>query len=186
MKISNKMNLSAAVLLGFGLLTACQTNPSVVNNSTNNQPAVNKSAINISPPEAKNTNSNIQTENTETETDKPAGNSSATPTEAYKSAFAARQKKDIKGLKNVLSKKMLEFFTEMGKMDNETLDDQLKKLAETPQAAKAEVRSEKITGDKATLEYLDENGKWKPMDFVKEDGGWKLTMPNSPPINREN
>lgn len=184
MKIINNVNLLAAVLLGFALLTACQTKPPAAGNAAANQPAANKPATNISQPEAKNTNSNIQPENVETETDKPAGNSLATPTEAYKSAFAARQNKDIKGLKNVLSKKMLEFFTGMGNMDNETLDDQLKKLAETPQAAKAEVRSEKITGDKATLEYLDENGKWKPMDFVKEDGGWKLTMPALPPMNK--
>jgi hypothetical protein len=28
------------------------------------------------------------------------------------------------------------------------------------------------------LEYLDENGGWKWMDFVKEGDDWKLTLPN--------
>ena len=176
MKKINNINLITAVLLGLGIMTACQSKPSVSNSIASNQPA-NKSTTNISQPENKNINSNVQPEIIETEIDKPAGNSLATPTDAYRTAFAARQNKDLTNLKNVLSRKMLEFFTEMGRMNKKTLDDQLKELAETPQAAKAEVRGEKITNDKATLEYLDENGKWKPMDFVKEDGGWKLTMP---------
>ena len=39
------------------------------------------------------------------------------------------------------------------------------------------MRDEKITGNRAVLEFKDENGKWTEMDFVKEGGGWKLTLP---------
>lgn len=49
-------------------------------------------------------------------------------------------------------------------------------LCEKPQAATAEARNEKINGDKATIEYLDEKGGWSPMEFVKENGQWKLTI----------
>ncbi|CAN5405895.1 hypothetical protein BH20ACI2_BH20ACI2_09370 [soil metagenome] len=49
-------------------------------------------------------------------------------------------------------------------------------LCEKPQAPTAEVRNEKITGDRATIEYLDEYGNWSPMEFVKEDGVWTLTI----------
>ncbi|HEX3101479.1 MAG TPA: hypothetical protein VHQ01_06805 [Pyrinomonadaceae bacterium] len=102
-----------------------------------------------------------------------------TPTDAYKTAYTARKNKDIEGLKKVLSKDILDFFTMLGSADEKkkkSLDDMLKELCEHPQAATAEARNEKITGDKATIEYLDETGAWRPMDFVKEDGAWKLTI----------
>lgn len=41
------------------------------------------------------------------------------------------------------------------------------------------IRQRKNLGDLAALEYLDENGKWKLMGFVKEDGDWKMTVPDS-------
>jgi hypothetical protein len=78
-------------------------------------------------------------------------------------------------LKKVMSKDALEFFTMMG--DSKSPDEGLRQLMERPQAATAETRSEKINGDKATLEFLDEKGDWEPMDFVKEGGDWKLTIP---------
>ena len=102
-----------------------------------------------------------------------------TPTDAYKAAYTARKNKDIDGLKKVLSKDILEFFTMMGDADDKnkkSLDDMLRELCDRPQAATAEARNEKIDGDKATIEYLDETGGWGSMDFVKEDGVWKLTI----------
>ena len=102
-----------------------------------------------------------------------------TPTDAYKAAYTARKNKDIEGLKKVLSKDILDFFTMMGGADEKkkkSLDDMLKELCDHPQAATAEARNEKITGDKASIEYLDATGAWRPMDFIKEDGAWKLTI----------
>ena len=102
--------------------------------------------------------------------------STGTPTDTYKAAYTARKNKDIEGLKKVLSKDILDFMTMMGKDKKQTLDEVLKELCEQPQAATAEARSEKIDGDKAKIEYLDQGGKWSPMDFVKEDGAWKMTI----------
>jgi hypothetical protein len=40
-----------------------------------------------------------------------------------------------------------------------------------------ETRNEKIDGDKATLEINDvKKGKWETLNFVREDGEWKLAF----------
>jgi hypothetical protein len=101
----------------------------------------------------------------------------ATPTDAYKAAFQYRKNKDIEGLKRVFSKDVLEFLTELGKTEKTTLDDDLRKLTNEPQAATPETRNEKINGETAELEYRDAKGGWQTMDFVKEDGVWKMTIP---------
>jgi hypothetical protein len=79
----------------------------------------------------------------------------------------------------VLSKEAIDFLTEMGKEEKKTLDDQLKALADRPQADRAETRNEKIDGDTATLEYLNERGTWSKMDFVKEGNDWKIGFPKA-------
>ncbi len=98
------------------------------------------------------------------------------PTDTYKAAYKARKEKDIEMLKGMLSKDILEFLKEMGEAEDKSVEDGLRELAEKPQAKTAEARNEKIEGNTATIEYLDENGKWRPMDFIKEDGKWKLTI----------
>ena len=108
-----------------------------------------------------------------------SGTVAGTPTDTYKAAYTARKNKDIEGLKKVLSKDILDFMTMMGKDKKQSLDDVLKELCEQPQAATAEARNEKIDGDKAKSEYLDQGGKWSPMDFIKEDGAWKMTIDKS-------
>lgn len=169
MKITNFLIIIAAIFLMLG--TACQKSVET-NKVAVNQPIAN-TAANTNQPTA------TKPEADKIETDKSTTVSLATPTDAYKAAYSARQKKDIEGLKKVLSKDALEFFTEMGKGDGKTLDDGLKQLAERPQAATAETRNEKIYDDTAKLEYLDEKGKWSPMDFVKEGSDWKLTIPRT-------
>ena len=105
-----------------------------------------------------------------------ASGSLATPTEAYRTAYDLREKKDIEGLKRVLSKDIQDFLTEVGKADNKSLDQMLAELVERPQGP-FEVRSEKVEGDRAVIEYKDEKGQWKTMDFEKEGGDWKMTVP---------
>jgi hypothetical protein len=157
-----------AAFLMLGWTTACNQNKETKNIAVN-QPAANTTpAANTNTPAAK-------TEPTKTELENPANGGLTTPSAAYKAAYDARQKKDLEALKKVMSKDALEFFAEFG--DGKSPDDGLKQLIGRPQAATAETRNEKITGDKATLEYLDEKGSWGPMDFVKEDGSWKLTIP---------
>jgi hypothetical protein len=178
MKITNAIILKTIALVALGSATACQSAAPAVNKAAANTPS-NSAAANTAQPEA---NKTAVPETAVKETDGSPNASLDTPTAAYKFAYAARQKKDVAGLKRVMSKDALEFlevFTEPGK----TIDDTLLKMTETPQAATDESRSEKINGDKATLEYPDANGKWKKMDFVKEGGDWKLTFPKPDSTN---
>jgi len=103
----------------------------------------------------------------------------ATPTEAYKTAYELRKKKDVAALKTVMSKDVLEFLTMMGEGEKKSLDDMIKDMVDRPQANKAEVRKEKISGNRAELEYLTETGEWKTMDFEKVEGKWLMTLPKA-------
>jgi hypothetical protein len=150
------------------------------------QSSTETKSVAVNPPAATaTTNSNqptiAPTATAPTTLDQPAVGSLATPTDAYKTAYAARQKKDIAGLKQVMSQRLLGFLTSMGETEKKTVDDQLRDLVEQPQAASNESRNEKITGDTATLEYLNDKGKWATMDFVKEGHDWKLTLPTAQP-----
>lgn len=173
MKIINTIFILAAIAL---LSIACQNNPATTNN-TNNQTA-NKATANSN----QNTNqankpeANAAANEIKAETRTAASVSASTPTEAYKSAYAARKNKDINALKKLISKDMFEFFEIMGEGKANALDEGLKQLVETPQGPSDETRNEKITGDKATLQYLDKDSKWTTLDLVKEDGIWKLTI----------
>jgi len=159
---------STSVLALFVLTwaTACRVNTAPTSGSA-------------SQPAAKTAPTPNQPATTKLETDRSSGGSLASPTEAYKTAYAARQKHDLESLKRVLSKDMLEFLQDIGKAEQKTLDDELKELVATPQAPTAEVRNEKIKGLNATLEYLDERGKWSLMGFVQEGDDWKMTVPHA-------
>ena len=166
MRTNTNLIRMTAILLALGVSAGCQTKTES-KITTINQPAAQMA--NTVP------KSNI----TKQEIDKFADGVLSSPTEAYKTAHALRESKDVNGLKKVLSKQMLEFLTEMAKSENKTLDDRLTELVAQPQAATAESRNERIVGDLAALEYLDENGKWILMGFVKEEGDWKMTIPDT-------
>jgi hypothetical protein len=184
MKITNALIIKVAILSAMAITTACQTgNASNNNAAVNNQTAEKTTANTVKNTETTKTTevvSDIKTAETEivkTETSNSTMGSLATPTEAYKTAYAVRKNKDIPGLKRVLSKDALEFMGMISEAQQKSLDDGLRQMTETPQAATDESRNEKISGDRATLEYPDENGKWKTLDFVKEGADWKLTIP---------
>ena len=128
-----------------------------------------------------NSNKAVTTMNTSTPSsaNAPATTSLSTPTDSYKTAYALREKKDVEGLKRVMSKDVMEFFEMMAKEEKKTVNEELAQMFEKPQAKSPEVRNEKITGDTATIEYLDADGSWKPMDFVKEGSDWKMTIPKA-------
>lgn len=157
------------VLVTFAAAAICGCVAAGSNNSTNSNAASNSNKANVAAGTLVPANS----------AEPSAGGSLATPTEAYKTAYALREKKDVEGLKRVMSKDVMEFFEMMAKEDKKTVDDEMKQMFERPQAKTAEVRNEKVTGDSATIEYLDENGNWKTMDFVKEGSDWKMSFPKA-------
>jgi hypothetical protein len=156
-------------LLALVWAGACQLKPEH-QSATVNQTAVQPA-----------TNSSPATTATNVASDKPSVGSLATPTEAYKTAYAAREKKDVPALKRVLSKDIIGFFESMAEVEKKTLEDELQELTTKPQSPTDETRNEKIDGDRATLEYPDDKGKWTTMDFVKEGNEWKLTLPKPQP-----
>jgi hypothetical protein len=160
----------------LGWSTACQKTETNSSNA-NSAPANTSASTNSATPSVANANqSPVKPETPQT----VVSGSLATPTEAYKAGYAARKDKDIATLKRVLSKDALAFLTEMGELDKKTLDEQLKALSDKPQAPSAETRNEKITGSRASLEYLNENGKWVVMEFTKEGNEWKMDLPKAP------
>lgn len=171
MKSINNRLILAAALLAAAVASGCPTSP-VANGPTSNNAA----------PQPPNTTRTPENVNKTEPVNAGNGNSTgslATPTDAYKTAFAIRRRKDAQAMKRVLSKEILEFFAEMGKVEGKSLDEMLKELVERPQAGEPEVRNEKITGNRAILEFKDDKGGWSEMDFVKEDGEWKLTLPKA-------
>lgn len=162
--IINKMTW-VLVLLTVFCISACQTKTEPITSTNTNAQNATSPAKPVASPTTEQSSTAI---------------SLATPTDAYKAGYAARQKKEIALLKRVLSKDAQEFLADIGKDENKTLDDQLKELADKPQAKTAETRNEKINGNRATLEYLNEAGKWVTMDFVKEGNEWKIDLPKGP------
>lgn len=104
---------------------------------------------------------------------KSAGSS---PTATAKAFYDAAKAKDIQGMKNAMSKKSLEMMEAFAKMGGKTLDESLKEPNASKQPPTFEARNEKITGDTATIEVKDEQGKWQSMPFVKEGGQWKIAL----------
>lgn len=100
----------------------------------------------------------------------------STPTATAQAFYEAAKSKDISAMKSLVSKSTLDLMDKAAKAQNKTVDDLLKASNESaPPPATFETRNEKIDGDKATLEVnQDGKGRWQTMNFVKEDGSWKL------------
>jgi DNA uptake protein ComE-like DNA-binding protein len=161
-----KSKVASFILIMMFCVSGCQTKTEPTTSTTNaNAQNATSPAKPVAPP---------------TPEQSSAAVSLATPTDTYKAGYAARQQKDLALLKRVLSKEAQEFLADIGKDEKKTLDDQLRELADKPQAKTAETKNEKINGNRATLEYLDEDGKWVTMDFVKEGPEWKIDLPKGP------
>lgn len=104
------------------------------------------------------------------------GKADTSPTATAKVYYEAAKNKDVAAMKSLMSKKLLEQLDKAVKAQNKSLDDMLRENAEAePPPPTLETRNEKIDGDKASLEVnQDGKGRWQPINFVKEDGAWKI------------
>lgn len=99
----------------------------------------------------------------------------SSPTATYKAAYAAMKNKDAAAFKKVMTKESQKDIEETAKKLNKSSDDMLKELMnEFKLPPSDESKDEKIDGDKATLQVKDEKGAWENINFVKEDGEWKM------------
>lgn len=111
----------------------------------------------------------------------------ATPTEAFTAYYNAIKNKDAEAVKALFSRDTLKTLEERAKQSNKSFDDVFKEglegaSKEVPPTV-PETRNEKIDGDHATLEIKDDRkGTWDTINFVKEDGQWKMSFsaPDTP------
>jgi hypothetical protein len=91
--------------------------------------------------------------------------------------YEALKKKDEAGVKKYLSAAALKYYETEGKAEKKTWFAFLLE-SEDPVDAKREVRNEKISGDKATVEIKGGPlGNWTEISFVKENNEWKFASP---------
>lgn len=98
-----------------------------------------------------------------------------TPLETLKAYGNAYKKKDITAMKLLLSDETLKMHEQEAKAQNVTVDDIVRRetlFSENQRSA--EFRNERVDGDKATIEMKDATGTWNTVQFVKEDGAWKI------------
>ncbi len=108
-----------------------------------------------------------------------AGSSASSPSGVSKRFIEAARAKDTKSFKALLSKKSLESIEKDAKEASMSPDEMITKMLAQDLfkgAGEIEVRNEKITGDKATVEIKDNEGKWSENELVKEDGDWKVSI----------
>lgn len=98
-----------------------------------------------------------------------------TPLETLQAYVKAFQKKDYTTMKLLLSEATIKMHQQAAKDQNVTLDDIVQRETMiSPEQKTAEFRNQKIDGDKATLEMKTNFGTWNTINFVREQGIWKI------------
>ncbi len=109
-----------------------------------------------------------------------AANDPNSPSAVTKRFVEAMRQKDVKTFKSLLSKKSIATIEKDAKEVGVSTDEMLAKTLEQdliPTGPNAlETRNEKISGDTATVEFKQGNGKWSQNELVREDGNWKVTL----------
>jgi hypothetical protein len=99
----------------------------------------------------------------------------SSPTASYKAAYDAMKNKDTAAFKKLMTKKDLQDIEETAKKAGKSSDDMLKDVINAiPLPKSNDSKDEKIDGDKATLQVKNEKDEWETINFIKEDGEWKL------------
>ena len=98
-----------------------------------------------------------------------------TPVDTLKAYTEAVKNKDITQMKLLLSAATLKLHTDQAKAQNVTLDEIVQR--ETlfpPEQRRFTFRNEKIEGEKATVEVMNNFNGWDTIFLVKEEGTWKI------------
>lgn len=98
-----------------------------------------------------------------------------TPLETLQAYVKAFQKKDYTTMKLLLSDATIKMHQESAKAQGVTLDDIVQReTLISPEQKTAEFRNQKIDGEKATIEMKNNFGAWNTINFVREQGIWKI------------
>lgn len=99
------------------------------------------------------------------------------PTEVMNALNEAAKTSDTATIKALISKGTLALLEESARQQKTTVDELLKRDQSVPFEETPEIRNEKITGDKATLELKNTlSGQYSTVPFVREDGSWKIAL----------
>src|SRR5215218_404154 len=98
-----------------------------------------------------------------------------TPLETLQAYGNAYKKKDITAMKLLLSEETLKMHEQEAKAQNTTVDEIVKRepLFSENQTT-ANFRNERTEDDKASIEMKDSAGIWNTVQFIKEEGVWKI------------
>ena len=99
----------------------------------------------------------------------------STPLETLKAYTQAIKKKDTTAMKLLLSDASIKMAEQEARAQNRTLDDVVKNetlFGENQKQLK--FRNEKIDGERATIEMMDSFDSWSVVQFVREEGVWKI------------
>ncbi|MFT3746212.1 MAG: hypothetical protein QM785_18215 [Pyrinomonadaceae bacterium] len=107
------------------------------------------------------------------------GGGGATPTEAYKSLYAAVKSKDTEAIKRNLTKKTVEFGVSAAARSGTTPEKMYENgfTESTFAASLPTIRDERINGNMAAIEvWSSTKSAWEDLPFMLEDGVWKLSI----------
>ncbi len=104
----------------------------------------------------------------------------ASPTDVVNKYIEAHDLKDVAAAKQTFSKATVKMYESIAERTKVSLDDTLKQQFDvdtTNLKSKLEVVSEKIEGEKATVEMKDKTtNEIEKLPLVKEDGEWKFAL----------
>jgi len=99
----------------------------------------------------------------------------STPLETLKAYTTAIKKKDTTMMKLLLSDSSIKMAKQEATAQNVNLDEIIKKETLFNETQKSvEFRNEKINGERATIEMKDSSNLWNTVQFVREEGVWKI------------
>lgn len=156
---------SITFLISALFLTACSSSQptntatnSAVNSTANSTTSTNKATVN-------------------TAQSAPPKVIAQSPTDAMKALNEASKTNDAAAIKGLVSKGTLALLEKNAQEKNTTVDELLQRDESMPFEDIPEMRNEKITGDKATLEIKNTlSGQYSTVPFVKEDGSWRIAF----------
>jgi hypothetical protein len=161
MKKKNLTGITITLLLVMLFLAACGQSQAPANNAGAQTPSSSPAAQSSTPAPAR----------------AASAYDLSSPMKTFTSFYEAAKKKDAAGIRSVLSKDDLAEMERIAKEQKMSIDDSFKPFYQDVPAQLNEMRNEQINGEKATLEIKDnERGAWETINFVKEDGQWKITM----------
>ncbi|HBE83300.1 MAG: hypothetical protein JNK51_04860 [Blastocatellia bacterium] len=103
----------------------------------------------------------------------------ASPTEAYKTLYAAVKSKDTEAIKASMTKKTQEFAQMVAQRNNNPIEKVYENgfTATTFAESLPEIRDERISGNMGAVEVWNaRDSRWEDLAFINEDGGWKLAV----------